>query len=201
MLLLSPLFTFTTCHKQKETILNFTFTDLNSKQPIKDLELYLQEFDQDQFGNITNKITLDSYKTNELGNVYKKLKYLNPNKGHYIEWQKPSECYGTTNYRVIEGQENKYNRDLISNSYYKIHIKNINPFDENDKICYSYNKEATFANGCQTGSSVDFYVQSHDSGKKLKYIKSFITKNGNETIRLDSAYLNPCDTALINVFY
>jgi hypothetical protein len=203
LLQLAAALLFATCHKQNETILDFTFTDRNTNKPVEGLEIYLQEFDQNaNSGLITNKVTLASYKTDAYGKLYQVLKHLNTKKEHGIEWQKPSECYETGSYLIQIGQTNKYDRTLNSRGFYLVHFKNINPFNSQDKICYSFNKSATACPIAYLNSAFDFSVlEPFYKPKNYFYVKTFIIKNNVTTERLDSVFINSCDTSILNIFY
>ena len=205
LILISPIFLFCTCHKQKETILDFTFTDLNSKIPIQDIEIYLQEFDQDQFGNITNMRTLDSYKTNAMGNLYVKLKYLNLSKHHSIEWQKPSECYEASGYKIIEESVNKYERTLIARGVLKEYIKNVFPFNNNDTIYHFHSFKRNFDpiwwDGVLIGPNINENKIIGYEGNAKFYFHWKVIKNGIISIHTDSITTIPCDTTRFYINY
>jgi hypothetical protein len=201
---------FTTCHKQNETILDFTFTDQNSGKPVEGLEIYLQEFDQNKnSGLITNKVTLASYKTDAHGKLYQVLKHLNTKKEHGIEWQKPSECYEKSNgpYGVKVGQVTKYERALETKGVTMLYIKNVTPFNENDTMyeCRSYTREINpycfLPNTAYVGMDINQIRKIDYGGNKKIYFHWKVIKNGVTKMYFDSFTTVICDTTKFYINY
>jgi hypothetical protein len=193
--------------EQNLTTIDLTFIDNFSRQPVKDLVLNLAEFDKDNLNNIINKVYLGSYKTDANGKFYIEIKDLNKNRGHGVEWKKPSECYDEDNYGIRVGEKNVYATNLYSNANLAFHFKNITPFDENDKLfyCWSYTRvpsEYCFAaNPVGTGLNVDYINILALSGNTKYYVHWKSIKNSVETIYHDSITTIPCITNTVDIFY
>ncbi len=206
LLLLVPSILFIRCYKYKNTTLDFTFTDANNNQPIQDLEIYLQEFDLSSTGNVSNKVTIASYKTDALGRLYTKARGLKPKKSYAIEWQKPSECYEASGYAINVDKQNSYERTLIAGGIFMLYVKNSLPFNSNDSIIVdeSNTREVninTFKYGANVGVGVNYSYIVDNQGKKKWYIHWRVVKNNISSVYLDSITTLTCDTTRFHINY
>jgi hypothetical protein len=208
LLQLAAALLFATCHKQNETIIDYTFTDANSDKPVEGLEVFLQEFDYNElFGIVSNMTTLASYKTNASGKIYTIVKNLNTKKGHSIEWQKPSECYGEDGRLIRIGQVNKYERTLSSKGFTMLYLKNVAPFNENDTVffCNSLTREINpycfLPNTAFVGMNINTTLPVTNGGNKKIYYHWKVIKNGISKMYFDSVTSLTCDTTKIYINY
>jgi hypothetical protein len=188
------------------TTIDLTFTDNFSHEPVKDLTLKLAEFDVDVYNNVINKVYLGTYYTDANGKFYLEVKNLNKNKSHGVEWKKPSECYEEYNYGIKVGEKNVYSRTLISSASILFHIKNMNPFDENDEFYFCYDSQRDVNPYCfeanpSIGMNIDAHLLQNQYGNMKFFIHWKVIKNAVVTTYLDSLTTNPCEITEFNIFY
>jgi hypothetical protein len=104
------------------------------------------------------------------------------------------ETIGPTDHLIWD-----YNLELIPKAWVKVHIKNINPFDEADKmVTGSITPSLTYF----YGNKVDTIVKSWDSiGNDTMGIGYTVTKNEISTFKIKKVYLIGLDTVSCDLFY
>jgi hypothetical protein len=123
---------FTTCKKEiRHTFVEGIAQDYYTKQPIADARVELKGPGGDQYNIITTVYTdanghfefekFRAEKTEEY--------YVNINKGNYSSYNKD----GSAN--VVTGKKNKLKPSIAARSNIVIFIKNITPYNTEDKIC------------------------------------------------------------------
>jgi hypothetical protein len=193
--------------EQNLTTIDLTFTDNFSHEPVKDLEITFIAFDDGPLNTMINIDTLGIYKTDANGKFYLEIKDLNKNRGHGVEWKKPSECYDEGSYALKVGVNNVYSRTLRSNATLRAHYKNVTPFDANDEMffCWSYKRELSpycfTSSPAGIGTSVDIVQTIPTSGNTKIYANWKSVKNSVIKIYIDSITTVPCSTNTVDIFY
>ena len=104
---------------------------------------------------------------------------------------------GNTN--VEKGDENILNITIIPEAYLKLRIKNVNPYDQYDRI--SISAVFNYSPNIFIGSSVDTFMLGEVYGNQYKEIIWWVTKNNIKIEYKDSVYCLPFDTAIYNINY
>ena len=82
-------------------------------------------------------------------------------------------------------------------AWMKLHVKNVNPFNDADEIHINGVIGGTF-----TGKSVDTsIIYPPVFGNQTNLISIFITKNGNQTNKQENIFCTSFDTTLFKMFY
>jgi hypothetical protein len=206
ILLFSLLAGGVSCKKElKKTVVDGVVRDFTTGNPLAGVEVYLQTGEnKDVDHSFENPTTFLSAITGSDGKFHFEFKALRHN-NYALEYQKPSECYydNGAGQTINKGETNNIDIKLHSYPLLYVHVKNVTPYDVNDQICYYLNKDIT---GCitppVTGALVDYVDQYNPNAFSKIYIKSFVTKNGILTVKLDSInVINPCDTLTYDLFY
>jgi hypothetical protein len=114
------------------------------------------------------------------------------------------ECFTYTSGFNSKKAGNYYDQYFISGTgHLTVLVRNKNPYNNNDRFSYSFNKNAVSGDyPALVGSSVACYIQGCYVKLNTKiYIKSFITKNNIITVKLDSVIATTCDDLTIGVDY
>ena len=196
-LLLLVFFTFCGCKKINEqlheTSVHGIVADDNTGKPIAGAIISVFSFDPDIVNsgkNIWFTIT---------GNDgHYEYRFHAKNKMNYtITGYKVVDCYNFHTALLKLGQVNELNMFAGSSAQIKFHIKNINPFDDNDNIC-KYYLGSVF---CLDGSNVDYTSPEANyiyHGNTKIEIRWEVTKNGIISNYSDSIFIKPC---VVNDFY
>jgi hypothetical protein len=96
---------------------------------------------------------------------------------------------------IPDGSANVINIFLLPFGWLKLHVKNVNPYDNRDEVKFFY--------GSCYGSKVDsiIYVKVGGSPKTARDIRIWTTKNSVQTYKDASVITPPRDTTLLNIFY
>lgn len=181
-----------------ETMWEGVAKDLFSKNPMAYLQVYLMEADNDAGKNshiVDTKICDADGKFHFMFKSSKKKFYaLN-----FVD-----ECFTyQTGYTTRNNRS--YSSDFIieGKSQFFIELKNVSPFDANDKITYALNKNATAGEyPAFTGASINTTASGGYFKMNQKiYVKSFVTKNSITTVKLDSITFNSCDDHTFDLSY
>ena len=132
---------------------------------------------------------------------YYKHKFHADNKRMYfISAKKESECYSLQDPQEKLNLGKKNPRDMSGGATAEIqfHIKNVNPFNNNDTICIYGDRWPGFIT-CKTGQNVNSSAVSDvNLGKTKIQIRWDVTKNNILSSFSDSIFIVPC---IINDFY
>lgn len=176
--------------------------------PISNVDLTLKDYNVSPTDVITDEHEVLHLKSDSNGKFnleyYADMEYTY----HILVAEKESECsVGLDNFHILPREKNFYKLHMTSVCHSSIHVKNVSPFDANDKMCYRYSSvpiTSTTCSGDVTGMDVDF----NDSGSSMitqgygyLYIKWYGTKNNIENAYQDSIFLPPCGTVVYNLFY
>ena len=95
--------------------------------------------------------------------------------------------------------KNRNNIDIVidPHAWLKLHIKNVNPFDQNDYI----NVNGFITEGPWHGMSIDINPTMLIRGNKENKIAWFITKNNISTNQFAPIYCEGHDTTYFEIFY
>ncbi len=201
---------FVSCKKSKnKTFVSGMVYDGRSKQPIPYADIILEDFDVSPTPIILNEHEVMRLKTDNEGKFnleyYPDMNYTN----HSIRAEKKSECSASTLNSSIEPERKNFFKLLMTSyAHVLVHIKNISPYDANDKICYHFSPFYITNTTCDSpilsGMNVDIVDPDGSYCTRANgnlYIKWFVTKNNIENAYQDSIYLPPCDTVVYNLFY
>jgi hypothetical protein len=111
----------------------------------------------------------------------------------------PKKKYFQTRiWNIAEGQMNTFNYPVTPYAYVKMHLKNVNPFDENDRI--SVNSPLPL--GRQFGGkTVDTTVVDYAWSNDTVPIIYWIYRNGVGVVNQNRKFLPAYDTTLIEILY
>ncbi|HYG51749.1 MAG TPA: hypothetical protein VD905_12640 [Flavobacteriales bacterium] len=194
------------CKKEsKKTVITGYVKDYYSGYPLSGVEVYLQESDQTSTSfDPVNQRTYASVITGTDGKFSFEFRALK-DKQYGLEYQKPSACYFDNESQQIihTGEKNEIEKKLHSYGTLYLHFQNTTPYDSLDHICYAYNPAATTCmNTGYTGTAVNVTETLQLNLYDKVYFKSFITKNGITTTRLDSiTFTVTCSSATLDILY
>lgn len=175
-------------------------TDHTTGQPLKDADVFLQKSDDGGQTGINEELVM-STKTDVNGRYVFHF-YATNKKKYGIKVSKPSDCYSFfSGYYIPTAKITTRNYAIRTGTLLFIHLKNVAPFDENDHICYALSKNATECTSYTYGGMeldvVDYYFEMNLN--EYTYIKSFVTKNGITTVKLDSVMPTTCNNIIYNL--
>jgi hypothetical protein len=105
--------------------------------------------------------------------------------------------YDTERGGIVKGEQHNVVHDLDPYAYTDVHIKNINPFNEDDKM-----------DGYIGGSAVGGLGRNWDRrgiiqllGNRYNYIDYVVIRNNTRKVFKDSIYISARDTAKYNLHY
>ena len=97
-------------------------------------------------------------------------------------------------------KENNLDIVLDPEAYLELHVKNINPFDNNDNIRYSGFWSGGAAQD-NLGVNIDFFDIKTVRGNRGVHIYWNVSKNGNSTFYEDTVYCKKHDMTSYEIFY
>jgi len=170
-----------------------------TNKPISNAKIYLYEFEfGGDFTIIKPRILINTYESDKDGNY--DFTYFNDiSKGYVIK-------VGAEKYYLSGEYTPNDNDGIASNTVFyldpyawiKFHVKNVNPFDENDKIdinrsCFSK---------ILYGNRIDTTIICEEIGNKNLELVWWVTKNNNKTRYIDTIpYLKAHDTTCFEIKY
>lgn len=193
------LMVFASCKKQnRETTIEGRVVESYAQRNIAYADVYLMEAD-DTEGKNAHSI---EKKTSDAEGKFMFTFKPGKNKAYALKFMKG--CFNHTS-AFIERKENNYQHTyrVAGSGRLFIAVKNTSPFDANDQFNFSLNKNATAGEyPAFSGTSVDYLIHSTYVTENEKiYIKSFVTKNGISTVKLDSIVPITCDNLTFNLNY
>ncbi len=178
------------CKKENsETMWEGVAKDLFTNNPMSQLQVYLMEADNNEGKNshiVDTKICDANGKFHFMFKSSKKKFYaLN-----FVD-----ECFTyQTGYTSRNNKSYTTEINIEGKSQFFIGLKNVSPFDTNDKVTWTFNKNATSGTyPAFIGASVNTLVAGgYFKFNQKVYVKSFVTKNNITTVKLDSITFNSC---------
>jgi hypothetical protein len=202
------------CHKdplceldKDEARLQGYALEKGTKKPVEGVRLYLTNCVSSlQFGSFPTCTVIDSTKTDKNGYYSFTYKYKGKYDGSSFDLRaNVSDSYykrgrfetiGPTDHLIWD-----YNLELIPKAWVKVHIKNVNPFNDADKIGISGLTNIASDNVFY-GSKVDTLIKSSDNiGNDSLGIGILVTKNKISTFKIKKVYLIGLDTVSCDLFY
>lgn len=176
LLTLSLMFT-TSCNKSDNHSWEGTVLEYGSNKPVANATVYLVEKSSGGILGPVGSSTEDSVTTGADGKF--KFKFIDGPVAHYIRGK--ADLYYETELSRNGNSPSKTKKDLIldPHAWLRIHVKNVNPVDENDTIAFE-----TFA--CNetgfVGSDIDEELLCQFSGNKTHtlYYKTFKIGTGTK---------------------
>jgi hypothetical protein len=169
--------------------------EVDSEVGIPNITVKLVEEDYALSGS-SKRTTLQTVKTDAQGNyqfTYTRQKILN----YDVVAVNSSPDYNEYTQAVLipDGESNVVNIFLNPFGWVKVHVKNVNPFDERDEVKFYY--------GTFYGTKVDstFLVKSTANKKYVNTIYIQTTRNSIRSLKEVGLIIPPRDTTLFNVFY
>jgi hypothetical protein len=170
--------------------------EVDSEVGIPNMSVKLVE--EDYAGTIATpkRTTIQTVKTDATGNYqfsYTRQKIMN----YDVVAVNASPNYNEYTQAVLipDGTSNSVNIFLLPFGWLKLHVKNVNPYDNRDEVKFFY--------GSCYGSKVDsiIYVKVGGSPKAINDIRIWTTKNSIQTFKDVAVITPPRDTTLLNIFY
>jgi hypothetical protein len=107
--------------------------------------------------------------------------------------------------RIKKKHSNHLNFDMKGNAYLKVHVKNVTPYDNNDRIELAaiIYKSSGLGDYVGNGTNVDTNVLFSTKGQGSLYVKLewLVSKNNNVKEYIDSIYCTSFDTAYYSLNY
>lgn len=146
-------------------------------------------------------MAVDTFLTDATGQysfIYEGDGNLGLNAFHDTYFNRGNDIYGDHIYSKIENK----NIDIILDPYalLELHIKNVNPFDENDNIRY----DGDWSGGApqdNLGTNVDFHDIKEVRGNRNINIIWWVTKNGEKIEHQQNIYCKSHETTQYEILY
>lgn len=202
LLVFATLMLTVTCGKdnfdKSKTVVSGYLLEYGSEVPLSNVTGYIAACDGTVFGG-GGCWPIDSFLTNNDGSFYHEFKH-DPT-GVYVYDFEQIENYYKIDWRSIhEGALNEYVHFVDPYSWIKLHVKNVDPFDEYDNIQY--------VGGWGGGSPIDHYGTEVDfidyrraRGNRENYLKWWVIKNGETNVFSDTVYYEAHDTTFYEILY
>ena len=205
-LILTILIFANSCEKPiftKKTIVEGTVTVEQTGEPLAGVTVTLKKIISERL----DSKTIATFETDENGHYYYEFKAKRDTE--YIVLGKSYSCYffkGTCPSSPLEKEKTNF-RDLVykAKTGIVLHIKNVDPYDENDKIEIFSGSDFYDTVLTKIGSNIDFYY-IYTKNRPFTYTNAYIyykvTKN-NQTKNYEiSKYIESfCDYDTININY
>jgi hypothetical protein len=190
------------CNKDEfdnsKTVVKGYLLEYGSEDPLKNITGYIVECDGEVFGG-GSCWPVDSFATNNDGYFYHEFKHTPT--GVYVYQFEQIENYYKIDVRYInEGALNDHIHYVDPHSWIKLHVKNINPFDDSDNIRYVGGWGGGSPNN-NYGMNVDFIDYRRARGNRENYLKWWVIKNGETNVYSDTVYYEAHDTIFYEILY
>ena len=142
---------------------------------------------------------IDTTYTDEQGYYVYDFKHVPDSDDYYFDYQVKAVQQNYYNgYRGFQSGYWERDRDIILDpfAWIKVHVKNVNPFDDND-----YLFTASKGGGHYYGLKIDSFESHIGRGNRKVELYWTITKNKIETIHFDSLFLPAHDTVPYEILY
>jgi hypothetical protein len=210
LLLLSIL----SCHKdplcelaKDEARLQGYALEKGTKKPVEGVRLYLTNCASSlQFGSFPTCTVIDSTKTDKNGYYSFTYKYKGKYDGSSFDLRaNVSDSYykrgrfetiGPTDHLIWD-----YNLELIPKAWVKVHIKNINPFNDADLVWVSGGWSGALKDDRYYGKTVDLFIKKEIIGNDSLGISWDITKNNIDYFKTSKVYCPALDTTYFEILY
>jgi hypothetical protein len=205
------LFSILSCHKDPlcelandEARLQGYALEKGTQIPVEGVRLYLTNCVSSlQFGSFPSCTVIDSTKTDKNGYYSFTYKYkgkyggssfdLRANVSDSYFKRNRFETIGPTDHLIWD-----YNLELIPKAWVKVHVKNVNPFNESDRMVTG---SLTPSLDYFDGNKVDTTIKLEWIGNDSLGIGYTVTKNKINTFKIKKVYLIGLDTVSCNLFY
>ena len=176
-----------------------TIKAYGTESPIANARVYLTDcISLGGLGGVDCGVTKDSMLSDANGNYEFNFQ---ADDGHFYWINVKAEGYykGSSTTNVLEDRITTLDVTLDPEAWLKLHVKNVNPVDESDKV--RYNVYGMVGWESLFGSQVDetFYIPY--LGNRYNPILWKVTKNGTMTEHQDSIYYIGLDTVSFDIFY
>jgi len=202
LLLLSLGSLLCSCQSEDFTSVEGYITDFGNGEPIEGAVVHLQQgFRSGGFGGQSSYVTLDSAITNSDG--YYRIEHDLTGVRCACVVDAFKEGYvGPPGIAIGGGDEVRWDDEMKAFTYIKWHVKNVNPFDDFDRILFSAEWGGGDPNAEYIGTDVDFVrVDRNSGGNLIQDINWIVRRNGITMSYSDSMYTPAFDTTLVEIFY
>ena len=173
--------------------------EYGSLKPIPNALVVLEEEFHMPFTGGGKYYPIDSTYTNADGYYIYDFKHIDKLDDYYFSYQVKvlAPKYFDNNSRMENGYAHRSDIILDPYAWIKVHVKNVNPFDEKDRIFTSSNG----GGGEYFGTNIDLIEYHRNRGGRLTTIVWNTKKNNIRTEFSDSIYISPHDTINYEIFY
>ncbi len=202
---------FTSCKKDPKNILiSGTVKDPYQNIPVAGAKITLQANGVIQGIYNASFVTLGTITTDALGqfqfevdeSTYDSFRFVIVKDGYYTLQQTVTAA------TVNSDKPLKTNFDFLSVATILVHIKNISPFDDDDKLITYFQNNPISNFDCCSSSPITYLGMAIDTSFFCKSVGAFdlslsksILKNNVQTYETTTVHTLPNDTVEINVFY
>ncbi|MEP7194958.1 MAG: hypothetical protein ABI851_00450 [Saprospiraceae bacterium] len=178
--------------------------EYGSNKPLVYCMVILQEEFHEPFSGGGIYYTIDTTYTDSIGYYVFDFKHMKKDQvysySYVVEAIQP--LYFSGGNSMEEGFWNK-NRDIILDPYawIKVHIKNVNPFDENDKMATSGPWGGGGNNQYHLGVKIDTFEIRRARGNRNEFVCGHWWKNKIYSIKCDSIFFIGFDTIPYEILY
>jgi len=199
------------CSKEQNTYINLKFYDVVTLKECHDVKVNIYEMDDLAYLNTGFKKLIQTYNTYNSNTLEIYLEGLNNRKKYWAVFESNLSCFSTQGIEIIPNERNIYYRHLYGKLNFKVHIKNIMPYNNDDKIrleiTNNINPDAIYwpkyVSFNATGDIVDRNEANFFEGLRFEelYFKSSVRKNNIYTNRIDTIKVTSCDTVKYELLY
>jgi hypothetical protein len=185
------------CSKPKpnewQTTVNARAVEYNTTVPVSNASVLLFAGGRIQAETVTNALGQFQFEfVATPGVVYKVL--VTPDTLHTTK-----RYFQTRVWSINEGQSNRFDYPVTPYAYVKMHLKNVNPFDENDRISMS---SPLLKGRAFRGKNIDTtFIDYTASSNENVAIIYWTYRNGMDTLTRNSQFLPAHDTTFIEIKY
>jgi hypothetical protein len=201
-ILFSLLFLWMGCKKDpfdNKTVIEGYVLEYGSEKPLPGVAIYLKKVEGELLGP-TYWITLDTIFTDSDGYVYYEYNHNNMTIDACV-FSTPDGYYPIDLVSINTRRLNDISRLVDPYAHLNLHIKNINPVSQSDRIRFAY--QFGGPSGWQElyGEAVDEVFDWTVRGNFPSYILWKVTKNNNTLEYSDTLYCSAHDTTFYEIFY
>lgn len=204
LLIIPLLFLLTQCRKDNKTTFIKTsgkILEFGSNKPIKNAKVGIYEEGGEFLGSTWTKL-VDTTRTDAAGFYHFDKDNLDKGSSFFISAAAEKYyTYDPNNYLVTK--QEVLNNDIVLDpfAWIKVHVKNVNPFDDNDRILLG--NVVGPSNGAMTyiGRNIELNFINKVTGNRDMLADWVVRKNGIGILHLDTIKITAHDTLFYEILY
>ena len=185
-------FAITSCEKDNSTSIEGRVLEEGTNKPLPNKMVYIYRTESVFLGSYS-EYSVDTIFSDSNGNY----KWMTPDKGTDVLSIKAIDpLYFTKITQTINSGKNKgKNLFLQPKAWIRYHVKNIKPFDDNDRI------KTGFLDSPLYGQNINDSFMVQGGGNQKNFVYWFVTKNSKKIEYRDSIFVKGLDTLNYNINY